>query len=518
MNSTPQSIFFSKRSKDFAYPILSLFSLFITIVVFSGCQIANDALDFQTPEGASPEFATALVDTKVSLQDILKSTGNAQFIQVEADGLIKFFYEGNSFEKTAKELINFPSQLAIPSVAPTTTLPMPIIGGMVISKTSLKAGIIRFEFNASEALNIIVTIPQLQKGAIVFSKTFTAKAGKFDSGNLDIAGYTLSPTNAKDISIIYQAQNAAGSVISNLDLKTNFENWDYTYVEGYMNQQYFNFDKQRKYINLFTDLIGTLEFISPRLNIEIENSFGVPFQANITSLSALGLKSSGFIDTLPINVANKNIDFNYPLISEAGISKKTKITFDKSNSNIASVINKNPLAIESDIDASTKSSGNKLTFINENSKLSFKSNLELPMYLTAKGFSYDLVVKKDFSILENNVEKAEIKLITDSGIPADVTLQGYFQDANNNILDSLFSGAKTLLIGAEVDANGVVTKNVRKEDLISLDNAKIVRVKNAKRLVLNFSLATSNSGKSIVRFNTNQNLSIKMGIKVKAKI
>ena len=490
------------------------------LLLFSGCKAYDDASNFTSPTSEySPEFAAPIINTQLSLKDILKLTGNLSFVQVESDGQIKLVYEGKTQNILATSIVAFPPTIPFAAPSSNNSIPFQAIGGINVRNVSIKSGTISYGFSASETLIVTVTIPELSKNGVSFKQTNAVASGSFKSAPFDLSGYTFSP-NANKFSINYEAKKSDGSLVNNLNLQGNFNDIKYTYIDGYMTSQFYNFEKQRTYFNLFTELLAdSLVFVDPKAIVTIDNSFGLPIAATVNSMNAFVIKSTGFIDTLPLIYQKNSIDVSYPLISEIGKSKTSKYVFDKTNSNISLLINKNPLLIEYDIDAKSKDSGTNVVFLNENSSLQIKTNFELPMYLKAKNFYYEQKIKPDLSILDGTVENAELKIISNNNIPTTVGMQVYFNDRNGNILDTLFAnGSKKFLEAASVDANGNVTTSGKTEFLVPLDKAKVNRIKGAKEIVLGFVLSTTNNGKTAVRMNSNQNIDIRMGIKVKTKL
>ncbi len=498
--------------------LFSAFSIVSLVFLMSGCQAIDDLSNIEKP-ALSPELAIPLVNTRLSVGDILNSVGGASSVVIEPNGQIKMYYEGKAIEKTASDLLSFPPRIEFAAPQASSSIPMQPVGGMIIKSVALKGGSIKYGFTASENLTVIVTIPELSKGGAAFRQTETVTAGKFQSAVYDLSGYTLAPSNST-LTISYEAKKANGSLVTNLDFLGTFDNLGYSYIEGYMTEQPYNFDRQQIILNLFTDFVsGNLEFIDPKVILTVENSFGFGMTSKISSMRALGLKSSGFIDTIPMTYPNKGFDFAYPSLSEKGQTKKTPFTLDRNNSNIATVLAKNPLLIQYDVDATTKSSGNNLIFLTDQSKIKMRADFELPLYLKASDFYYEQILNPDLSSLSDpRVQSAEMKIISVNRIPGTINMQIYFRNANKKIIDSLFSSSKNLLAGAPVDADGNVNGTNKQEFLIPIDRAKLDRIKDAKDMVLGTTLSTSNNGKAAARINDKQTVELRMGVKVKTQL
>ncbi|MEY4905705.1 MAG: hypothetical protein RLZZ292_3520, partial [Bacteroidota bacterium] len=276
-NSPVLLLHLATRLSRSLFSVISIASLFFLI---SGCQAIDDLSNLEKP-ALSPEFAVPLVNTRLSVGDILKSFGNTSTIVIEPNGQIKMYYEGKAIEKRASDLLSFPPRIEFAAPQASSSIPMQPVGGMNIKSVALKAGSVKYGFTASENLTVIVTIPELSKGGAAFRQTETVTPGKYQSASYDLSGYTLSPSSSK-LTISYEAKKANGSLVTNLDFLGTFDNLAYSYIEGYMTEQPYNFDRQQIILNLFTDFVsGDLQFVDPKVILTVENSFGFGMTSKI---------------------------------------------------------------------------------------------------------------------------------------------------------------------------------------------------------------------------------------------
>ena len=113
-----------------------------------------------------------------------------------------------------------------------------------------------------------------------------------------------------------------------------------------------------------------------------------------------------------------------------------------------------------------------------------------------------------------DITKAEFKILTDNGMPIDVSLQGYFAKANGQILDSLYAQKAQILKGAPVGSNGLPTGISSAANIISVDAVKLNKIREtAKKLIIRYSFSTTNAGSVPVKLAAKQGVRLRIGVK-----
>jgi hypothetical protein len=245
------------------------------------------------------------------------------------------------------------------------------------------------------------------------------------------------------------------------------------------------------------------------------NSFGVPVRAISRVTEVVTIKGDRISLRSPLN---DGIDINYPTLSEVGQTKKTVIVFDKSNSNFADIISSNPARVEYDIDGQTNPDPKIKTvgFLTDSSRFNFQVYVDIPLTVKAKNFSFSDTVEVNLSGYQS-VQEAELKILTDNKMPVDINMQGYFVGDNYGVVDSFFTKNNLVLRGAPVDVSGLPRGAQSAENFITLDEAKFNRVRLAKKIILKYSISTTNSGSDVVRLAASQDVQVRMGMKFKLK-
>ena len=131
-------------------------------------------------------------------------------------------------------------------------------------------------------------------------------------------------------------------------------------------------------------------------------------------------------------------------------------------------------------------------FVNEDSYFLVNVDVELPLEGTVNNLVLQDTVDLDLTELED-VISAEFKTVIANDFPADVTLQGYFYDDNNVLLDSLFD--ERLLVGA-ADVNDATGKTTPGEEVVTFENyeeGRFDNLKKGKKMLVNVKINTEQS-------------------------
>jgi len=198
--------------------------------------------------------------------------------------------------------------------------------------------------------------------------------------------------------------------------------------------------------------------------LEYINSSGLSFRANFNSISA------------PENTINQNIGgpglTSMPTIAKAnfvGDSTITYHTIDNNNTTptITDILNELPTKLAFSASIELNPGGVTKNFISENSKLRARTKLTVPLNGRADGFS---LTDTNSTVLEQaigidssdaeNLKKVTIRLQVTNGLPISSSIQAYFLDSNNTVLDSLFSGGIQSIFGAGIVNFSVPTTDI----------------------------------------------------------
>ena len=508
-----------------------LTSLFLLIIgmalILPSCQIDN-----LSNTQYEPEFAFPLAQISFTMEDALSQFKENSVLTVDPDGLIRLKYKGDLLTKTTEDVFasindaigqNIPIILAMD----TTVLPAAFPDGLNVERMNLKRGTLYYALQSKhplpvhveiKALNLIkdgepltynIDIPAYVSGdAIVSTNMFTPS---------DLNGYSIIPNDEGEISFTKVITDSNGDHIDLEFQAVVLQDLEYSYADGYLGNYGYDQDRDTIEIDFFNSWIqGDIYFEDPTITILFENSFGIPTRSVINTFDVLTVNG----DVLPLEspFISDGIDFPYPAFDEIGAVKRTTFVFNKDNSNIAEILGAGPLALDYDVDALTNPDNDtSITgFVTDSSYYKVQVEVDLPLYGSALNFLARDTFDLDVSSFDNAFE-GEIKIITENSIPLEALMQGYFLDNNGSILDSLYEAATGVIAAANIDNNGFSTGSKKAETFITLDKDKLEALKLAKKLIVSASFSTTSQGSVPVKITNNQDLAIRMGMRVKVQ-
>jgi len=250
----------------------------------------------------------------------------------------------------------------------------------------------------------------------------------------------------------------------------------------------------------------------PKVNLNIETSFGFPITIQADTLFVNTAKAGSFDFLTPLD---NPTPLNYPSLSEVGQFTPTAVNIDRTNSNLTEVIGNLPEDMVLRL-GGVISPGDDQTIGFALDTSTFKANMEIELPLFGRVLDFTFETKEEFDIdFDQSLESAEFKLIVDNGFPADVTMQLYLEDAAGTVIDSLMTAGPTLIASsANVNMDGKVIAPIREETFIPVTGATLDRLKSATSIRLVSNMSTLNNGMTSVKLFTDYGMDVKLGVKV----
>lgn len=474
------------------------------------------------------EYAIPLVDTKTSLREVLEDFEDNSTIFIDPDGLIRFRYVDEVTTQTSDDIfasINESLPPLIPITSPNMALPFSNPDGLQIDRLDLKGGslIYYYENRNPESVNVRITFPQVTKNAtpLTFQQTVAGYSG---SGNpptgtnlfapASLAGFRIQTLN-DSVYVQYEATLPGGAQAPLSNFVIRLQDLAFSYAEGYFGNFLYEGSRDTLVIDFFDNWIrGDIYFEEPKITLNVENSFGIPTSAVVNVLDVITVKQN--ILSLESPFVDNGIEFPYPTMSEIGQVKRGSFSFTKENSNIDVILGAGPTAIDYDVDAITNPNNNPNIrgYITDSSYYKVNMEVELPLYGKASGFVARDTFEVKFDSYED-VDDAEFKLVVDNAIPLDVEVQAYFLDDNNAVIDSLLDAPQRIVEAAPVNTQGEATGTTRKISFAPFPEDRFKNIKtNARRIALVTSFSTLNNGNTSVKIYSDQEVKIKMGVKL----
>ena len=496
--------------------LISTIALFGILLFTQSCSKPFDEIDSST----TPDLGIPLLDAKIQLKEVIDGLNAFSYLSVNPDGSYTFKYSTTFPTTTSFNIFDSMPVAQIPVYDTAIIVPFPVPQGSRLDVIDLSKGKFKFSFTSPlEQLNVTVKIPQFTKNNVPLSKTFTINVGGKVTDSIDLNGYHIEPDVNGKIALIYDARRANGTRTTILGLTNYYEfaAFNNKFIKGYFGPRDLASTKDSISIDFFKNLNfqGEIKFFDPKVTLTIENSFGMPLYVKLSQSEVTPSSGSKFAMTGPLS---NGLTINYPSLTQVGQYKQTTVTQDKSNSNVVALVNALPTKIVYKVDGlmnpdtTNKTSG----FASDTSRLRLKMDIDIPALLSAKNFLSQDTFSIDFSKF-SNVRNVEMKLVTENGLPLELTMQGYFLNAQNQRLDSLFTLSKMILPAAPVGADGIPTSSAKGWTLIPIETAKFDKIRSSTKMIIKYSFATTANGSVAVKLNQSQSVSLKIGLKVGAK-
>jgi hypothetical protein len=492
-----------------------LYQLALLTLLWASCTKPFDEVSSEL--NIDTDIAVPLVNTEIKINDFMNGLGSSN-LTVRPDGLYEMqmagdFAPSETFDPFAK--LSFP--ISFPISQQTMTLPFPMPAPMRLDYADFKSGFFRWVINPTGTpLTVRLQIPQLMKGGRTFDETFLLSSNNFYMSNIDLRDWKLM-TTAGQITFRCTGTDALGAVV-NLTGLYEFTKLEAKMVKGYFGQQNLSAEKYSLNLDFFKNWQpeGEIQFMEPKIKMAMENSFGVPVSAKMRMAEVWRQNGSKLELISPLS---NGVMLNYPSLAELNEAKITELDLQTTNSNVATVLNEFPKAIDFAMDAQLYPdiTDTRVGFMTDASMVRTKMSVVLPFICKVKNFlSWD-TLKVDFSKFKD-LEEAEIKIKSQNGMPVDLALQGYFVNQKGAILDSLYAQNELILRGAPVAADGSPTGVKDEINFVKLAKEKFDRVRGAQKLILKYQIATSQNGNATARIKAHQKFALQMGVRAGLKL
>lgn len=390
-----------------------------------------------------------------------------------------------------------------------------------IDSVLLKAGILDIYTNSTygHSAKLYVTFPSITKKGVPFTRTFTyvPGGGTVSSIGNDFTGYKvdMSQTSAHFNEIPIEIRLSlfySGSGVPNtgsISFTTNMTGMEYKTMFGYFGLNTLFFESDTIDISIFSNSDWEIEryrFEDPKLEVFYTNSYGVPSQFYFTHMqasSAIDDHEYSIIDYgvgLPVGESNP---YNVSFSTSYGQVMKDSLKLNRTNSNIADIVNKRPKWIQFKAKATTNPAGNSHhNFVADNSKIDVDVIMELPLWGYIYNFNVRDTLDIDLSDLfseDNPITRALLRVEFNNGFPAEAVSQVYFVDKNYQVLDSIFAnGIERIIAPAVIDGNGKVTDFSQKITKIEYDLNRLDKIRKCKYVIIQAHAHTTNAASNKV--------------------
>ncbi|MBL7816948.1 MAG: hypothetical protein JNL70_18135 [Saprospiraceae bacterium] len=485
---------------------------FFSIWFAQSCKLPFDEVDMNVK--LTPEYAVPLVETEMTIQDLFENFDGYSYLQVQSDGTLRMFYNGKTVENQPFNLFSaLPEVQTIQIVQSDMAIPFPSPSNSRIDAIDFKNGFLKWQFEAQATpLTVRITVPQLTKNGQVFDKTFTLSNTTYRD-SISLLDWHCEPTLG-NIVFSCQAKKSTGESVSlNNQGRYELTRFEAKYMKGYFGQFLVALPRDTVSLDFFKNWKpnGKINFTDPKIYVTFDNGLGFPIQARTAVAESVNLKGQKLALDNPLG---NGLNLAYPSINEVGGNRRTTLTIDKKNSNIVDVLNSNPTHfIQSIIGITNLDNPNKTAgFLSENSRFKVTFGVEVPLFGTAEDFVVYDTLAVDMSKF-TQIAAAEFKLTTDNEMPIDMKLQGYFVNSSGAIVDSLVTTEPIVLRGAPTTALGTTIGSNPAYNFIKVDANRFNNIRSAKKIIVKYTVSSTNRGLQPVLINTAQYISMKLGVR-----
>ncbi len=281
-------------------------------------------------------------------------------------------------------------------------------------------------------------------------------------------------------------------------------------------------------LEIYNNLInGNFVFEDPKLDVIITNSIGIPLGINLMVLEAWSpINGTTLIEldnltapTIPLNPSP-----GYPLVP--GNSEVTIYSYDKTNSNLNSILANAPKYIRYSAQGITNVPPTTPNFITDSSRFNVEIKLELPLYGSISFLTLGDTMPFQLDISDPSgediiVSEAVFVINTYNDFPVDVSLQLLFIDSNQIIIDSLYyTGAEKILSSGLLGPPPELRTYKRSHRVteIKVTESRLEKIAQSTHVILKGQLTSTNGGVPLVKVYSDYELEVKLAVRAKMKL
>lgn len=520
------------------------------VFLFSSCLKDNFEFDKMKDGGWSPELAMPLAHTSMSIQDLMRSESDSGTLVLDSNMFCTLIYSGTATQISSNELISLPDQ-SFQATAQITSALANLInsqgslsvsfeqaidlnfpGGIALDSMTYKSGQMWMNMNMHipADVQLTITIPSATLNGTAYSSThffhYTGALPVTQAVAVDLAGYRFDMSdngtskNKLRLKFDLDITHTGTNVTSNhrLNMNCNLNGYKFSSIYGYFGQQSFMSDYDTINITLFNNLdaFSSFTIAKPEIKISFNNSIGVPVRSNVVNMKGVDgnysdlIVAQGFPNPLPVVSPN---------FSQIGQTLSGEFVMNSANSNVKQLISAKPRYLMTRIESAINPNGNTgLNFMTDSSRIDIDVEVKLPLHGTAEKFVLRDTVDFNYNHLQH-VQSMTIRTFLKNGFPFDANWQVYFADYNYQVLDSLVTTGNIFMPSATVDLNNgkVIAPSTAMHDN-SLDRSRILKIMNAKYMIIKANAATYQNGSVNVKIYGDYKFEVNLGVIAKVNL
>lgn len=525
-------------------------AFYLILFVISSCKKLE--IDKLAKTAWNPNLAVPLAYADFGVYDILARQDSSDLVVIDpSTGAIALVYKGEIASYDAQTIVQLEDQVqqSTLSLSDLSLTAAPAFSGTVnvnqtdnvsfntnpgveLHQVNFKDGMLNLSLSTElkHDISVVVTFPQLKLNNVPVSRTlnltYTGSIPQTASASIDLTGvlsdFTLGNTTFNTFPVTFQTtitgtgENVVGT--EDLNFGFNFTNMEFENVLGYFGQQNMGISNDTILLRLFeTATTGHFELTNPSVKFIVDNSFGFPVRINFAEMKTINVETgqefllTGFPPTFNINSP-----------ATMGATETSTLTLNTSNtSNLTTIISPVPKFFYFEANALSNPNGAvpPLNFVEDNSKFTVRTEVELPLEGLAYGFELRDTVDFNFNESTEQIESVMFRVISDNGFPVDFKAQMTFMDQNYNPLFTIYGTPQDVLKAALVDNTGKVFQRTKAITDATLNEVQIALLPNAKYILINGIAQTleATNGEIIKLYDTYK-LNLKLAMQVQGNL
>lgn len=515
-------------------------SSFLKLMVCASLFFATACIKDPKIANYTPTIAVPLVNSNLSMQDLLARTDTSDLIIVDpSTQLLALNYTNDDLDFGLSDIyspvdINFSTRIEFGSnVASTTPGEELSISGNIIIPVGLPIDLYAANFESleiavaanssfSHEVEIAFSLNKLTQNQVAYSATLNTPALGSASDQKDFSNSELSfedngQPNKAALSFTLKVKTNGSPINQNdaIDLDFSFNNLFIENIVFNPGTVGITIPEDSVLLKVFRHAANfdiDFGFSDPQALINIYNGTELPYQFTINELSVLDVIKDEKTDLLLNNFPNP---FDVPG-GNSNSPSISKLVVDKTNSNIKDVLSPNEKLIRFGLGASTQAVNGQRYTLSANDRIAIDLQAKIPLQGYLKDYVLSSDVEVDLSSLEDNIIDGGLRFHILNNFPAQVELMIYYEDEDGNDIGQLTQSPIVLLKAPAVDGIGKVTQATLSQGDINLTEAEFEALFSAAKLRLEATFATTGADtQQEVGIFLDNHIDIQLGVKAR---
>lgn len=503
---------------------------------------------------ANPEWGVPIAFASISADRVIDNFDDAGLVQFGSDGLVRIVYTDSLEPIRAADFFNLPDQRFEQSfvlddqgfgqlveegsltLAETRILTFDSPEGDRIDSLRFNSGTFRLLVQSGSGIPVsgFVALLNPDTEEVMYKlefqdvnpPVFIDLEAVLDNALLK---FIQNGTTDNGLMVSYELNFSYGGVGINSEVNVDFEllEMGVRSFGGYLAPRSFDLEQGGLRINMFDDVQGAqIRIEDPRLNFFFNNGFGLGARLNIEELS--GSSPVGEFIVIP----GTNI-VQLPSLAGAsapGQSAFTGMQIDNAmmQPSITDFLAIQPNYVEGLFTLTVNPDNAQSVFVGADAHLDISYEAEIPIYGSIANFN--LVDTTDISLADllkevdevSEIQRLDIRIFVDNGLPLDAALQIVFTDSTYAALDSLFEGISPIFTSAPIERGvgsdhpnyGRATGSTRTIIDVPIPRDRLLNLENASRMILRISGHTSGNDSEPIRLFEQDKFDMHLGAKI----